>query len=99
MTYEKSDLNEFAQGIANTLVPKIASVLDMVGDYESDTFSAEATALTLAEAIKITGTLISYALDELIDLDRLDGVRLSEELDEIRCNCSADLKGECVVHD
>ena len=75
---------EFAQGIANSLVPQIAELFTTVAEYESDTFSAEASELTLAEAIKITGSLIGYALEELIDLKRLDGVRLDEELENIR---------------
>lgn len=55
-----------------------------VVEYESDTFSASACKLTGEESDKITEELVVYALKQLIDLDTLDGVRLSEELENIR---------------
>lgn len=52
--------------------------------YESDTFSAEASKLTRSEAIKIAQRLIVPKIRGLIDCDTMDGVAISEELEDIR---------------
>ncbi len=75
---------ETTQRILDAVRPKIVELLDTVREYESDTFSASASELTDDEAFTITIELTNYALQRLIDTDTLDGVRLSEELDNIR---------------
>jgi hypothetical protein len=46
--------------------------------------------LTREEAERITDALVLHALQEMIDMDRLDGVRLSEELENIRPDADED---------
>ena len=72
------------QRILDAIRPKVVELLDTVKQYESDTFSASASGLTDDEAFTITAELINHALQQLIDTDTLDGVRLAEELDNIR---------------
>lgn len=72
------------QEIMDAIRPKVLELLATVAEYESDTFSASASKLTEEEADTITIALISHALQRLIDTDTLDGVRLSEELENIR---------------
>lgn len=76
--------NMYKEQILEAIAPKVVELLGEVIGYESDTFSASATELTDSEATKITTELITYALQQLIDTDTLDGVRLSEELENIR---------------
>lgn len=63
---------------------RVQSLFYTVREYESDTFSASAEKLTEEEAIDITVSLIEHAIEKLIDLETLDGVRLAEELENIR---------------
>lgn len=63
---------------------EVIALAETVRDYESDTFSASAEKLTQAEVIDITIALINHALREMSDTNTLDGVRLTEELAEIR---------------
>ena len=72
------------QRILASIEPKVQELLKTVYKYDSDTFDARGAGLTRNEAVIITTVLVSVALDELIELDRLDGVRLSEELENIR---------------
>lgn len=72
------------QDIIEGVRKKIYTLLDTVSEYEADTFSASASNLTKQEAGLITIALIDHALTELIELETLDGVRLTEELDNIR---------------
>lgn len=63
---------------------EVQALAETVRDYESDTFSASAEKLTSDEVNSITIALINHALRELSDCNTLDGVRLSEELAELR---------------
>lgn len=73
-----------SQIILDAIREKVEELHKTVKEYESDTFSASASELTEAEALTITANLIKYALQGLIDTDTMDGVRLSEELENIR---------------
>lgn len=75
---------EYAQGIANAVLPLIEELYKTVRTYCSDTFDADIAKLTDAEAINITTTLIRASLNERIDCESLDGVMLSGLLAEIR---------------
>lgn len=66
------------------LTAKAGELLAAVKEYESDTFSASARHLTDDEAEAITAALIGHAIQQLIDTDTLDGVRLTEELENVR---------------
>lgn len=70
--------------ILDAIAPKVEELLKTVQEYESDTFSATGSELTEEEAIIITVALIEHATQQLIDTDTLDGVRLAEELENIR---------------
>ncbi len=72
------------QRILVAISKNVTRLVDTVREYESDTFSASACELTDDEAFAITVSLINHALENLIELKNLDGVRLSEELDELR---------------
>ena len=63
---------------------KIAELYRTVQDYESDTFSATGSRMTSKECAAVVEQLIIVALQELIDCDSLDGVRLSEILGDMR---------------
>lgn len=73
-----------SQIILDAIREKVEELHKTVREYESDTFSASASELTDGEALTITANLIKYALQRLIDTDTMDGVRLSEELENIR---------------
>lgn len=70
--------------IIESVKHEIQALYETVRDYESDTFSASASKLTEGEAQDITVALINYALRQLSDCDTLDGVRLTEELENLR---------------
>lgn len=72
------------QKIHEAINQKVIDLLDTVKQYESDTFVSKDEQLTDDEAQAITVELVNFALQRLISLDALDGVRLSEELDAIR---------------
>lgn len=72
------------QSLPQPVLSKFCELIKTVREYESDTFSAEESKLTDAEALKITQSLVLRALDSLIELDELDGVIISEELENIR---------------
>lgn len=61
-------------------------LLREVREYESDTFSASGEMLTSAEAVEITDRLICSAIEDLVEMETLDGVRMSELLELIREN-------------
>ncbi len=54
-------------------------LLKTIKEYESDTFSSEYVNLTENECYEIAGRAIHYFID-----NRLDGIWLSEWLDQIR---------------
>jgi hypothetical protein len=65
------------QGLFSELVKTIA-------EYESDTFSSEASEITQAEAEQVAFELVRRDIQARIDTDTMDGVDISEELEEIR---------------
>lgn len=77
---KKIDIAVIIEGITH----EVNVLAETVRDYESDTFSSSAAKLSESELNEIVIELVNYALKELSELDRLDGVRLTEELDNIR---------------
>lgn len=72
------------QKILDALRPKVEELFDSIKSYESDTFSASGSEITDGEVATVTLNLVQEAVQALIDTDTLDGVRLSEELENIR---------------
>lgn len=66
------------------VVKKFLELVKTIKEYESDTFSASAVGLKRSEALRMASAIACHALQELIDCDTLDGVRLTEELENIR---------------
>ncbi len=58
-------------------------ILTTVFEYESDTFSTTGSNLTILEAHAIAKKIMTAAIDNMLN-DRLDGVLISCELDELR---------------
>lgn len=56
-----------------------AALIEYILEYESDTFSAEASKPTKKEAEEIADRLIAHWMD-----DRLDGIAITNLLDSIR---------------
>lgn len=73
-----------SQIILDAIREKVEELHKSVKEYESDTFSASASELTDAEALTITANIIKWQLQRLIDTETMDGVLLSEELENIR---------------
>lgn len=65
-------------------IEKYMELVKSIQEYESDTFSATASKLTKKEANHIANLLVCHAIQDLIDTDTMDGVRLSEELEDLR---------------
>ena len=55
-----------------------------INEYESDTFSASGSEITISEAIQIADNLVCHKIQGMIDTHTLDGVMIDEELDTIR---------------
>jgi hypothetical protein len=70
--------------IPQRIVDLYAELNRTVVEYESDTFSASAAGLKGEESDKITEEIAAHALKQLVDLETLDGLRLSDELENIR---------------
>ena len=68
----------------NPLNKKFNLLVDEILDYESDTFSSEASKLTPAEAEQIAIALILEDMQFRIDLDSMDGVCITNQLEAIR---------------
>lgn len=79
-----SNMEPRTQEVMHSIAPDIAELLKTVREYESDTFSAQGEELTNDEAVAITIELIGFAIRQLSELNELDGIRLSEELENIR---------------
>lgn len=67
-----------------TILTKTDELKKTIREYSSDTFDAQASNLTTEEAEQIAHQLVSVAIQSLIDLDHLDGVRISSILEDIR---------------
>lgn len=57
-----------------------------IATYESDTFSASGEKITYDEANRIASELVYDKITDLVELDTLDGVIISEALENIRDN-------------
>lgn len=68
----------------NALYKKVNELVDEILQYESDTFSSDASELTPAEAEKIAFAFILQDMQERIDTNTMDGVMITEELENIR---------------
>lgn len=77
-------MKEIINNIVEGTEHEMQALYETVRDYESDTFSASASKLTPSEIVQITCALINHALREMSDTNTLDGVRLTEELENIR---------------
>lgn len=63
---------------------KFNELIESILDYESDTFSASSSKITEQEAYTIAERFILEDITKRIDTDTVDGVMLSEELENIR---------------
>jgi hypothetical protein len=63
---------------------KFDELVKSIMEYESDTFSAERSEITLDEAIEIADKFVCHKIQGLIDTHTMDGVMIDEELAEIR---------------
>lgn len=68
----------------NALYKQVNQLVDDVLNYESDTFSSEASEITVEEAEKIAFAFIKHDIQNRIDTNTMDGVMISEELETIR---------------
>ena len=68
----------------DALYKKVNELVDEILKYESDTFSSEASELIPAEAEKIAIAFILHDIEERIDTNTMDGLKISEELETIR---------------
>jgi len=68
----------------NAFRDRFNEMVDTILQYESDTFSSEASNLTPQEAEKIAFAFIDSDMQERIDTNTMDGVRIAEELEFIR---------------
>jgi hypothetical protein len=63
---------------------KYNELVKEIMQYESDTFSASDSQLTRLEAEKIARAFIIRDIQGRIDTDTMDGIDITEELEEIR---------------
>lgn len=63
---------------------KIDELSDLIRSYESDTFSSSAAEITRNEAKEIADRLVFKCVSDLISLDTMDGVTISQELNRVR---------------
>ena len=78
--YHGTTLND----LYNALSKKFNYLVDEILKYESDTFSSEASELTAHEAEQIAIAFILHDIEQRIDTNTMDGVMISEELENIR---------------
>ncbi len=63
---------------------KYHELIDVVREYESDTFSASGSKLKRGEAKKIAEKLVVEDIQSRIDMERMDGLDITDLLEEIR---------------
>lgn len=68
----------------NAVHKKFNWLVDEILNYESDTFSSEASELTPAEAEKIAFAFILKDIEQRIDMETMDGGMVTEALEDIR---------------
>lgn len=63
---------------------KFNELLNIIAEYESDTFSAIGSRLTIEEAEEVAYKLLIPSINRLIEGDTMDGLMITEVLEEIR---------------
>ncbi len=66
------------------ILEKYHELVEVIMDYESDTFSASDKKLKKSEAKKIAEQLIIANIQDRIDMDTMDGLDITDALEEIR---------------
>lgn len=75
---------EILKAVENGLGQEFAELYNVIRTYESDTFSAEGSELTDAEALDVMIAMVKFRLDEMTECETMDGTMITEELENIR---------------
>lgn len=68
----------------NALYRKVNCLVDEILNYESDTFSSEASEITSSEAEKVALAFIVRDIENRTNMDTMDGTMIDSELYELR---------------
>lgn len=68
----------------NALYKQVNNLVDEILNYESDTFSSDASEITSQEAEKVALALILRDIENRVSTNTMDGVMIDSELYELR---------------